>query len=537
MAGNAERMQWIFDLVDKYTGNADRMTKSTDAFIASLERAQKAASKFEGNTQKAAKAGNSFAGWSGPLGVITGLLKGAGELAFSLAEGFGEAAYEASKFIVETVAFKESTLTSFALMLGGDKGRASNLFKDVTKYSGLTGGGEGMFESFQHIVGAGFNESEAKVLQQAIGDVASVSGNRATGAEQNLTLVLSHLRNMPQVNAREVRQLANWSSAMGVGIGPILEAYDQVTGQDKGTAIKMFEKGAKNLDSQALIEAWVKAVANKEGGSVGNVQIGQASTTGGLMKRVQNAPFNLIAGMDLENGPGMRAFKGFMDNLLKLFDAGSKEGQRFAALIDKVFNGTFATLFGDLSGPDGAKRMTDFFDKVITGAERLAKVLERIAPSMRAIGAVIDKLDKWTTPLGTEKGVRNFSSMTDQLSQYRPVPGGKQFLPIDEWNKLYANTDYGRNFLSNVDNTSSVETAETHAKALGEAITASPVFKSIGDSVSNPNARRPVQVTVHINVDASRAGDPAGIVQALREMLPAELEHLFQSLATETGSG
>lgn len=541
MAGTSEQLGWVFDLVDKYTANADRMTKSTDAFEASLKRAGSSLTDVE---KAGRRTGSSFAGWSGAWGVSVGALKQVASWALTAAEGIGDLAWEAGKFFVSTLAFKENTLVSFELMLG-DAQKAKELYRDAALFAKLT-----PFETkdvvggFQRLISAGFNIDQTKVLFQALGDVAATAGERGTESFNHLVMVMGHLRAMPKVTAMEFKELSYWSSTMGVGMSQIMESYAKARHITMAQAMAEHNSGAMN--SEALIYAFTDAIRVKTGGKVGQLQLNQSHTITGLLSTLKSAPFDFINTIDPSKSRGLQAFKGFLENLVTLFDTGSSAGQRFANLVDRVFNESFGDLFESLSGPEGMHKLDEFFSHVIDTTGKLYDVtskfiglLGHLAPSLQSIESVLDRLNK----VADEGLVAPNSPLARAWAAQAKVGKVAADILVPDAPTDANSVDGLLNRIRTKPITSSqlgyLDEAEMQSKAYGEAITAGAAYSNIGDSVSAPRRAGGSGVVVHlnVNVDASSVTDPAGIVAAIKEMLPAELEHLFQRLATETGSG
>lgn len=541
MAGETEKLSWIFELVDKYTAQSERMEKSTARFEATLMQTSRALTDLEKHGRKAGEALSGIGRAMSVAGEIGAGLRTAALLAAGLGAGIGYAAYEAAKFSVETLAFKENTLVSFGLMLG-DAEKAKQLYKDASNYARIT-----PFETkdvvggFQRLISAGFNIDQTKVLFQALGDVASSAGERGTESFNHLVMVLGHLRSMPKVTAMEMKELSYWSSTMGVGLEQILDSYARARGISKEAA--QAEHASGGMQSDALIYAFTDAIRLKTGGRVGELQLRQAHTITGLLSTLRSAPFDFINTMDPDSSPGLKKFKGFLENLTTLLDTNTASGRRFAELFDRVFNDTFSGIFGDLSGPEGAHALEDFFKSAIGTAGKLydtvksfVGVMEKLAPTLKTVENILDRINRVMDEGFVAKGsyvdrYQKFNSgIVGGVSNYLTNPVFSGTVNAADPNALgLERSDIGQSVSA-----PGVDEAELQTKALGEMITAAG-FSSIGESVKAP-ARAGVVVHLNLNLDARGASDPAAILQAIRDMLPAELENLFAKLALESGS-
>lgn len=546
MAGTSEQLGWVFDLVDKYSANADRMTRSTDGFMAAMKRAESGLSDMEKASDRASSSLGTLNGLFGSWGTWQGAIRSTVGLVGDLASGFARVSLEVGKFVIQTLAQKETTLTSFELMLGSaDKAKA--LYKDAVAYARMT-----PFETtdvvggFQGLLSAGFNVDQTKVLFQALGDVASTQGDRAKESLRGMTLALSQIKALGHLSGQDLHQITTWGATAGIGVGGIYEHLAKLLKVDKKAIPGMQEAGAISAD--AFVMALTQTINDKFHG-IGNLMEKQSHTISGLLSNLFSAPTDFIDAMDTDESHGLKKFKGFLENLSDMLNPLSDSGKEFGKLFDRVFNDAFGNLFDGLSGPEGMHKLEDFFARLITTTGKLYDVtskfislLDRLAPSLTTIEKVLDRLNKFAAPdFSGVKGVKTFANDADMRSQYAPDPTGKHWYPTKEWEAKFGNTDFGRAYLARPENAGSVEVAEEKNKALGEAITAGITYKDIGNAVTAP-ARRSgggSQVVVHlaVNVDASSVTDPAGVVAAIKELLPAELEHLFQRLATETGSG
>lgn len=519
-----ERLQWAFGLLDKYSANADRMSAATGKFEAALGRADKILRTFEDSANRAGRAGNSFAGWSGPLGVAVGALKTGASWAFDLASGLADAAWEAGKFVVNALGFKESALVSFEMMLGSAE-KARDLYQEASMFARITPfTSEQTIKSFQSILGAGYNVEETKVLFQALGDAASAAGDEMGAAMSGMTNALARIHGRQFVDAMHVHELTGWSSRVGVGQTQVYDAIAKNLGTSREGVMAM--QSAGSLSSDAFIYGFVEAIQAKMGGKVGNMMLRQSHTIKGLLSTLESAPFDFLSNIDLDKSRGMKAFKGFLENLANLLDVNSAAGQRFASLFDRVFNDTFGSLFEDLAGPEGGKRLEDFFTKAVKFAGQLFDVtnkfvslLSKVTPSLSSIENVLDRLDKLTSSgkglVRPESGFLGNVNAEDfiELSNGRMIPKPEALI-----------------------SGSGLQSAELNSKAYAESITAGVSFKDIGDRVFAPARNAgPLIGQFVVQVDASNAGDPAGVLQAIRDQLPAELERLFDRLALESG--
>ena len=224
-------------------------------------------------------------------------------------------------------------------------------------------------------------------LTTAATDVATRRNSGVAGAKAALEAL-----NEIELNPQRLR-----GSLKSLGIKQ-LEFY-----QDLGSLLGTSEKQAEALTkagrvkSQTLLSVALNQIAQREGGALGNATNEGSKTLGASLERLANLKDTLFE--RLAGSKGMGALQGALDTFVDTL-----EGPVGKDLVNEIDN-AFVTLFGDLSGPQGAaklreviiqvtgdvKAMVQWFEgawpDIKSGAESVWEVLKGIA---KTVGMIVD---------------------------------------------------------------------------------------------------------------------------------------------------
>lgn len=370
-----ERMQWVFELLDRTSKPA---TSITTALI-SAERALNSVSQGTGPAKAGlnsflssfVKLGNHAPLVIDPLNAAMKVVSGLGSAAVSAAETMASLSFQAGSFAVETLAFKESTLASFKLMLGTEEA-AQRIFAQAEDFAKKT-----PFESmdvvrgFKTLLSAGFTEHQVPVMFQALGDISAASGFDPQVIPM-ITRQFAQIQSMNRVSMEDLRSITNWSSQAGIGVSAIFDAVAKkmhVTTQAVGALLH----GGK-LDASTFFGGFLEAVQTRSGGAVGNVMLEQSKTLIGLWSTLKSVPQDTFLNMDLSGLKGFTALKGALENAIKLFDDGNVVGERFRNTVKNTFERVFTGVFGSFAGLDGMETMEKVAGGILTTFEGIVAV-------------------------------------------------------------------------------------------------------------------------------------------------------------------
>jgi hypothetical protein len=346
------------------------------------------------------KLGEGFQ-WLGK--VAGGALHSIGERIVGLALSAPGLAVAGARFAVDALAFRESTMASYELMLGGaDKAKAmfeSNLvLAKKTPFETAT-----VVAAMKQIMSAGFDAEEANILFQAVGDVSAASGFN-TQIFSQMSLVLSQIKGAQILQGQDLNQAANALSGAGIGRVQIFAQIAKLKGMKPENMVKAMSTG--QISSMEAIVGMVNAIKEKSGGSVGGIMMRQSSTLKGLFSTLSSAPMDFFMSMDLDKMTGLNPFKSFITNLVGdegVLNTATESGKRLQALLENTFNRVFSGLFGGLSGDEGRARLEGAITGMVKGLEALGegfmKGIEPMKGMLGMLGTGSSDGDKFATSM------------------------------------------------------------------------------------------------------------------------------------------
>jgi hypothetical protein len=372
-------------------------------FVGALQKGNKELGETEKRAHGAGKEMEFFEGelgkiQAGALSLNFNAFKDGGHfLQFDLAEG-AKIAFEAISKVVEKVIDLGKEMV-FAAAKAEDLNLAVKL--DVGE-----GGAKQVDELTESFKGSRF---DPEAIKEALLPVLEESGNKNSGLWDDLATAATDVatrRNTGIAGAKAALESLNdielnpqrlRGSLKQLGIKQ-LEYYKDL-GSLLGISEKEAEKQTKagKVKSQTLLSVALNQIAQREGGALGQATNEGSKTLGASIERLGNLKDNLFR--QLAGGEGMGALQGAIDNFVAIM-----QGPVGTDLMNTI-DGAFKTLFGDLSGPDGAKRLEAVIGDVVTevkamiewfrgawpdikaGAEGVWEVLKGIA---KTVGMIVD---------------------------------------------------------------------------------------------------------------------------------------------------
>ena len=510
----------------------------------------------------------ALAGVAASVAAVAGAAYGAAK-AFS---AMGSAAIAASKWAVEGLQFKESSLASLQVMTGSRE-TAGGLFSQAMGLAGKTPfGGADMVSAYKALMGAGFQTQHLSMLTQAIGDVSALN-NFDKGVFQSLPLVFGQIQSLGKLTTQDMRQMLGATGGI-VGQASLFNYIAQNMGTDADSVEGLVSSG--KVSSTVAINAFLRAIQEKVGGKVGGGALAQSKTLAGQLSTLRDAPMNMLFGMDMEKG-GFAKLKGFIENLNKVFDTTTESGKRFQALLTGTFDRLWTSVFGDLSGPEGLGAIEDGLKKAVGGFELAFNVfmvgLEGVkgaasgfvtslgvidggSTDWEALGA---KIGKAGNVIGSALGgvVNGIVWVADTLASHpnvlkflgllNPVTGPASAVAIgsDVGEALkgiaddsrHVTNDYGTSDDPAFFAEGGIVSRPTNAiigEAGPEAII--PLKRSHGEGLSGLRGMGGgVTVNVTLNVDARGNADGDGIARTIANALPSAIADALESLVWESG--
>lgn len=545
-----ETLEWVYSLYDKVSGPAGRIQKSLQGIGGTL----------------------------GGLPANIALVQQGLDMLISGAAQLGRAIVDASQFAVNALAFKESTLASFELMLGTKKA-AEDFFDKAKGFGKLTPfETEDVVKSFQNLLQAGFTQQEVPIVFQALGDVAAGKGFNKQVIDQ-LTLAFGQIRAKGRLMGDDLRQVLN----AGVGQQGIFENIAKQLGIDPTSVSKVMEAGRVSAD--VAITAMLDTIRDKFSGGqeLGQGMLNQATTIRGLFSTLASVPMDLFLDINLEKSPGFKGLKLFLGNLAKVLNPDEAAGTKLKGLIESVVNDV-----GGMLGRIDMNALVDGFDKfveiakvAIDGAKAFGDgVMTILQPtidllstmeggerrtvgfvdSMRVLGYALGGIVNVVLLIGggIAKALEGFGMLRDidwsfLVEQMKSLgaqvvegfvvglKGAASFLinPVGTLAGLVTGTfkdALGIQSPSRVFMELGAYTAEGYRLGLeGQSAAVDSAVQAMADA--RPSGGRGGGAVVNLTINVDGTGKNAEeVARHLADMLPSELAALFESMAIEGGT-
>jgi tape measure domain-containing protein len=346
-----EKLSWFFELIDRFSGPAGQIGKSLEKLGTKVPAASTAWSRFVkgfSGVRPRDETGRflkyklfSIEGFASRLRElpksIIGSFKGIGSAIFSIPGliGGGLAAL-GTKFVADTLSFKENSLVAFKTMLGSEQA-AGRVFQQAVDFAAKTPfDTKDVITAFQKLLTAGFKESELDTVMRALGDVGASNGVEAMQSAQR---AIGQIMAKGRLQGEELMQL----SEAGIGMGAVYDQLAKAMGKSRYEVQKLITAG--KVDAGTGVFAILEAInQTKSGGKgVGSLMQAQANTLTGVMSTLASRPSELL--MAAQAGGAMDPFKKAITGLTDLLDPASPMGKRIVAFIERIGN-AFGRMFG-----------------------------------------------------------------------------------------------------------------------------------------------------------------------------------------------
>lgn len=203
-------------------------------------------------------------------------------------------------------------------------------------------------------------------LATAATDVATRRKTGVAGAKEALQAL-----NEIELNPQRLR-----GSLKSLGIKQ-LEFYKDLGGL-LGISAQQAEAQTKagKVKSQTLLSVALNQIAQREGGALGNATNEGSKTLGASIERLANLKENLFE--RLAGGKGMGAIQSAVDTFVE-----TMQGPVGTDLVNTIDN-AFVTLFGDMSGPEGAKKLEGVIVEVTGDVKDMVNWFRGAWPDIKA---------------------------------------------------------------------------------------------------------------------------------------------------------
>jgi hypothetical protein len=327
----AEKLSWVFEGVDRFTGPVGGMSTSIVKLAFGLNEAKDLLVSF----------GHAL-------------------------EFVGEKGLHFGEMALDALAFKEATLNSFEVMLG-TREQAHKMFNEAQAFADLTPFKTAdVIGSFQQL-SATFKENEVPIVFQAVADVASFAGTREQGQEiiRTLTSDIQRMYAYGKATQRDLIPILNAGRVAGLSPEKFFKGLADVLGTDVATATAKYHAGM--VDANLGTVALLRTIKNITGMELGGAVIKQATTINGLISTSKSLMENFFFSMskEAEDLAGVNAFKGSLRNVIGYFNVLTPTGQRVAHSLERVFSGAFTAIFGGFAGAGGAERIKATMERIL----------------------------------------------------------------------------------------------------------------------------------------------------------------------------
>lgn len=342
-----ETLKWRLLLQDSVSPGAKSARDSLKAFRGELARVGRDQARAASQNARRMQENQRLlaAGTRQGLGLLGGLAIGAVGALAGIVEAFGGMGLAAARGVIEIAAFRESSLAALETVMGSSDAAGRSFRNAMVMANQTPADTADVVANFQRFAVAGFAEREIAPLVAATADIGAAFG---TTASDSFALVTSQMRAAGKMDRGDLRQLLN----AGVNTGEVLDSIARqmniqgATEQTRRAAV-LAAISRRQVTGEVGIQAALDATRNRldRGDNLGTFARRQSETLVGALSNAKNAVFNMIAGMDFANIPGVQAFK----NTLLAITAALADGTPAAAMLRGAVAGA-ANAVGGLFG-------------------------------------------------------------------------------------------------------------------------------------------------------------------------------------------
>jgi hypothetical protein len=588
-----EELRWMLELKDKMTGPAAQMSRGVMTLSKRLQNGTQATFKFNTGLTAATKSAKGGAAGFWGLGAAMGGWVSAAQGAIGVAGALGSAVMKLGEgiagglqFGVEQMAFRESTMASFRLMEGTVEG-ARSMYDQAIKMAVETPFQIGeVLDAFKQLRAAGFSRADVPEMFKGLGDIAAASGFEG-GLMDRIVTQLAQVKSLGRLQMVDYKVITSNMAKAGVGIAEVNQQIAKAMGIGASEVLEVMGQGAISADIG--IKAIFDAIAAKNG-QLGAVMETMSGTLTGQFERLKDIPGAIFLTLDRELGdmPGMKAFKGAVENVIKLFDVASDTGREFQSAVADVFDSVIHDIFGPLSGDEGFGNMrkilrvvlgqlrifwgflkgmkiaaTAFFETIAPSfkllsdesfwdpkqpelfvntfkklGEEAGKVATAIIEIARAVGTAIETWSRWEKKLDKLEYYGNMMAAGVQFGMTGNLPGlllaGKALVqgPAEAVKKeaqIHSPSRLFEGYGQRMTEGLALGLAPSGLSAAGAALVPGAPAAAAG------RAGRAISVALTIQVDNGGHADGDTLAKRLGELLPTQVAALFEQMNLELG--
>lgn len=413
-----EKLQWMFELLDRMSGPANKIASSLGKLDPALKTSAQGSSLFargigligrtfgpqaSGAVLRFASAAVNLAGRLKFLKPVVDAVGGVAGKGLSLlgkgalvgAAGIAAAALAVTTAIVgfgvsgvkigvEMAMFKEDSIAAFKAM-SGSQDAAERIFAKAAKFAGKTPFKTSeVIGMAQSLLSRGFKEDELDNLMLGVGDVGAMLGTEKMASVIN---ALGKMRSNGKMTGETLEMLAD----AGINSQLVFESLGKQLGKSREEVQALMSAG-KITDAQG-IQAAMDAIANGiSGGKLGGAMDEKSRTLSGLISTLQSVPEDLMAKVDTSGF--LEPVKQFIKTLSDTLGPDTAIGKRLIGLFTLVGDS-----IGRLAGRLNAGNVEGGINGILNVLEPLVKALLAFGTGVfsgigKVFGPLLDALEK-----------------------------------------------------------------------------------------------------------------------------------------------
>lgn len=342
-------IRFAFEILDRVSGPARKMSKSVEMFDKSLGGSVKSVGLFERMT-KGAMSGLSKAAGMASDGArrsfgemrsgLSWLAGGTVDLAATMTKALAAAAITAAAFVgksaVDALRFKQDTGFALRFTLGSAKA-AEQTMGDIVRIANILGtSSQEATGAFRALNKAGFDTRESEILLQLAADLKVLNNGREV-AMNAITEPLQAIKSGGSLNIDSFKFLEEAGVSrkqlyekLAASLGVVADKNASVTKARVDKALAAIPRGQKAMEE--LTRLSLGALGEKELGQI--AQEFQDTTVTGAIDKIKSRWENLM--MSVEGGEVGKSLVRILESISTAIDPGTESGKKLLATLNSV---------------------------------------------------------------------------------------------------------------------------------------------------------------------------------------------------------
>jgi hypothetical protein len=282
-------------------------------------------------------------------------------------------AMEMGKRIVSAVSFKQGAMIGLESLFGAKGG--ADVFERMALMASRIGKPiEHLVELARSLATVGFKQSDIEPMVRLIEDLDALD----PGAGDKLAHVLEGVKSrgfatVGDVEAMRGTRISEDKIFAKLGNG------NRIAGK---AMLEQLNSAGTGIPPNLFAQMMLGEVLGLEGGRAGSSSAKAGDTLQGLLLGIEDNVTRMFG--RLSNSKGIRAFQSVLRNVRDIFDPDSKTGQKTFKRLNELSTAV-GKMLEPLTGPEGKKRMEDFFDS-------LTRALESALPLLSLAGGYVEAM-------------------------------------------------------------------------------------------------------------------------------------------------